>query len=171
MSDPWVHHPNVTGTDDLMLTRNFLLILLANIVLGSAMPMLIILGGLAGGWLAPHVWLATAPPSTQMLVGIIVLVIIFLTELTSNTATAAAFLPLLGALAISLGVDPLLITVPAAIAASCAFMMPVATPPNAIVFAAGRLDVAHMCAAGVFLNFAATAVIALAALYLVPRLF
>ena len=73
MSDPWVHHPNVTGTDDLMLTRNFLLILLANIVLGSAMPMLIILGGLAGGWLAPHVWLATAPPSTQMLVGIIVL--------------------------------------------------------------------------------------------------
>lgn len=55
-----------------MLTRNFLLILLANIVLGSAMPMLIILGGLAGGWLAPHVWLATAPPSTQMLVGIIV---------------------------------------------------------------------------------------------------
>ncbi|TYC79805.1 MFS transporter [Stappia sp. BW2] len=55
-----------------MFTRNFLLILLANIVLGSAMPMLIILGGLAGGWLAPREWLATAPPSTQMLIGIIV---------------------------------------------------------------------------------------------------
>ncbi len=55
-----------------MFTRNFLLILLANIVLGSAMPMLIILGGLAGGWLAPREWLATAPPSMQMLAGIIV---------------------------------------------------------------------------------------------------
>ncbi|WP_428645413.1 MFS transporter [Roseibium sp.] len=55
-----------------MLTRNFLLILLANIVLGSAMPMLIILGGLAGGWLAPHEWLSTAPPSMQMLAGIVV---------------------------------------------------------------------------------------------------
>ena len=61
--------------------------------------------------------------------------------------------------------------VPVALAASCAFMMPVATPPNAIVFAAGRLAVVHMCTAGVFLNIAATAVIALTALYLVPLLF
>ncbi|WP_425075071.1 MFS transporter [Sagittula sp. S175] len=55
-----------------MLTRNFILILLGNIILGSAMPMLIILGGLAGAWLAPQSWLATAPPSAQMISGILV---------------------------------------------------------------------------------------------------
>ena len=53
-----------------MLSRNFILILLANVILGAAMPMLIILGGLAGGWLAPQSWLSTAPPSAQMLAGI-----------------------------------------------------------------------------------------------------
>lgn len=87
-----------------------------------------------------------------LLIGAIVMVIIFLTELTSNTATAAAFLPLLGALALSLGVDPLLITVPAAIAASCAFMMPVATPPNAIVFGTGHMKIQSMIRAGFLLN-------------------
>ena len=97
--------------------------------------------------------------------------VVFLTEITSNTATAAVFIPVAAALAATLGFEPMVFAVPVALAASCAFMMPVATPPNAIVFAAGCLDVAHMCAAGVFLNFAATAVIALAALYLVPRLF
>ena len=97
--------------------------------------------------------------------------VVFLTEITSNTATAAVFIPVAAALAATLGFEPMVFAVPVALAASCAFMMPGATPPNAIVFAAGRLDVAHMCAAGVFLNFAATAVIALAALYLVPRLF
>ncbi|WP_110665063.1 SLC13 family permease [Salinicola halophilus] len=87
-----------------------------------------------------------------LLIGAIAMVIIFLTELTSNTATAAAFLPLLGALALSLDVDPLLITVPAAIAASCAFMMPVATPPNAIVFGTGHLKIQSMIRAGFLLN-------------------
>ncbi len=55
-----------------MLNRNFFLILLGNVILGSAMPMLIILGGLAGAWLAPQNWLATAPPSAQMIAGIAV---------------------------------------------------------------------------------------------------
>ena len=99
-----------------------------------------------------------------LLIGAIVLVIIFLTELTSNTATAAAFLPLLGALAMSLGVDPLLITVPAAIAASCAFMMPVATPPNAIVFAAGHMRIQSMIRAGLVLNLIGVVLITLLAL-------
>jgi sodium-dependent dicarboxylate transporter 2/3/5 len=54
---------------------------------------------------------------------------IFLTELTSNTATAATFLPIGGAVAVGLGLDPLMLTVPLALAASCAFMLPVATPP------------------------------------------
>jgi sodium-dependent dicarboxylate transporter 2/3/5 len=59
---------------------------------------------------------------------------------------------LLGALAVSLKFDPLLVTVPAAIAASCAFMMPVATPPNAIVFATGHMKIQSMIRAGLFLN-------------------
>ena len=69
-----------------------------------------------------------------ILVLLVCLGIIFLTELTSNTATAATLLPVLAALAPGLGVHPYLLIFPAAIAASCAFMLPVATPPNAIVF-------------------------------------
>ena len=87
--------------------------------------------------------------------------IIFLTEVTSNTATAAAFLPLLGALAMSQDVSPLLLTVPAAIAASCAFMMPVATPPNAIVFSSGHMKISDMIRAGFALNIMGIVVVTL----------
>ena len=86
------------------------------------------------------------------MVGVVVLVIIFLTEITSNTATAAAFLPLLGALAVSQGMPPELLAIPAAIAASCAFMMPVATPPNAIVLGTGHMKIQSMIKAGFALN-------------------
>jgi sodium-dependent dicarboxylate transporter 2/3/5 len=78
--------------------------------------------------------------------------IIFLTELTSNTATIAAMLPILAALAPGLGVHPYMLVFPAAIAASCAFMLPVATPPNAIVFSSGRITMAQMAKAGLWLN-------------------
>ena len=97
--------------------------------------------------------------------------VVFLTEITSNTATAAVFIPVAATLAVSMGFDAVTFAVPVAMAASCAFMMPVATPPNAIVFAAGRLDVMHMCAAGIFLNLIATVMIAGAALVLVPLVF
>ncbi|TVR66484.1 MAG: SLC13/DASS family transporter [Gemmatimonadales bacterium] len=79
-------------------------------------------------------------------------VIVFLTELTSNTATAAAFLPILAGLALALGHDPLLFTVIAALAASCAFMLPVATPPNAVVFGSGVIRMEEMVRAGLILN-------------------
>ncbi|WP_237216407.1 SLC13 family permease [Falsiroseomonas oryziterrae] len=85
--------------------------------------------------------------------------IIFLTELTSNTATAAAFLPLMASVAPALAIDPFLLTIPVALAASCAFMLPVATPPNAIVFGSGHLTVAQMARAGFLLNLAAIAAI------------
>jgi solute carrier family 13 (sodium-dependent dicarboxylate transporter), member 2/3/5 len=78
--------------------------------------------------------------------------IIFLTELMSNTASIAAFLPILAAIALALGLDPLLLTVPAALAASCAFMLPVATPPNAIVFGSGYIRIGHMARAGILIN-------------------
>ncbi len=89
----------------------------------------------------------------------IVAVIVFLTELTSNTATAAAFLPVLAAFAVSLGENPLLFAAPAALAASCAFMLPVATPPNAIVFGSRRVTVPQMARAGIWLNLVAIAAI------------
>ncbi|MFZ9936092.1 MAG: SLC13 family permease [Luteolibacter sp.] len=80
--------------------------------------------------------------------------ILMLTELTSNTATAATFLPVMGALAMSLGQNPLLFLVPAALAANCSFMMPVGTPPNAIVFGSGRITLPQMARAGLWLNLA-----------------
>ncbi len=80
------------------------------------------------------------------------LIIIFLTEVTSNTATAAAFLPILASVAIAMGQDPLLLVIPAAIGASCAFMLPVATPPNAIVYGSGLVSIPQMARAGFVFN-------------------
>lgn len=87
-----------------------------------------------------------------LLVAIVAAVVVFLTEMTSNTATTAAFLPVMGALAVVAGQPPLMLMVPAALAASAAFMLPVATPPNAIVYGSGQLEIAAMLRAGVRLN-------------------
>jgi len=78
--------------------------------------------------------------------------IVFLTELTSNTATTATFLPILAASAVGMGMSPIMLTIPATLGASCAFMLPVATPPNAIVFSSGRITIPQMCKAGLWLN-------------------
>lgn len=90
-------------------------------------------------------------PTLALVVAVTVL-IVFLTELTSNTATAAAFLRVVAALAVGLGESPLLLAAPAALAASCAFMMPVATPPNAIVFGSSLITIPQMARAGLVLN-------------------
>ena len=79
-------------------------------------------------------------------------VVIFLTELTSNTATAAAFLPVVGSLAVGIGADPMLLAIPTALAASCGFMLPVGTPPNALVYGTGALTVPQMARAGLWLD-------------------
>ena len=95
--------------------------------------------------------------------------IIFLTELTSNIATTATFLPVVAAVAIESGIDPIVLTVPITFAASCAFMLPVATPPNAIVFGSGLLTVPKMARAGLALNLIGIIVVSIAALTLAPR--
>jgi len=77
----------------------------------------------------------------------------FLTEVTSNTATTQITLPILAALSVATGIPPLLLMIPAAISASCAFMLPVATPPNAIVFSSGRVTIPQMAKAGLLMNF------------------
>ena len=76
----------------------------------------------------------------------------FLTELTSNTATTEMILPILASVAFAMKANPLLLMIPATLSASCAFMMPVATPPNAIVFGSGRIKIAEMAKVGVFIN-------------------
>ncbi len=98
-----------------------------------------------------------------VIVGAVVTLVIFLTELTSNTATAATFLPILAGVAVGIGAEVTTLVIPAAIAASCAFMMPVATPPNAIVFGSDRIRIGHMMKAGIILNIVGIGLITLMA--------
>lgn len=102
-------------------------------------------------WIGDSVGALQAVPPL-LLILIVVTVITFLTEFTSNTATAAAFLPIASSLAIGAGMNPLVLSVAAGLAASNGFMLPVGTPPNAIVFAGGRLSVAEMARAGLLLD-------------------
>lgn len=104
-----------------------------------------------------------------LLIVVVTTVVIFVTELTSNTATAATFLPIVGSVAVGAGMDPLLLTAPAALAATCAFMLPVGTPPNAIVFGSGRLTIPQMARAGFLLNLVLIVLITAATALLVPR--
>ncbi len=94
--------------------------------------------------------LGSLPP--VLLIAAVTCLVIFLTEITSNTATAATFIPVLGGVASGIGTDPLSLLIPAALAASCAFMLPVGTPPNAIVFSTGAVSIAQMARGGLLLN-------------------
>ena len=105
------------------------------------------------------------------LIAIVILaatLIIFLTELTSNIATTATFLPVVGAIAIEAGYDPIVLAVPVTLAASCAFMLPVATPPNAIVFGSGMLTIPRMARAGLVLNLIGIVLVSAVAYKLAP---
>nr|WP_300340037.1 DASS family sodium-coupled anion symporter [Actinomyces sp.] len=103
---------------------------------------------------------------TVLIVVAVTTLIIFLTELTSNTATAAAFLPIMGGVAVGIGADPLLFVVPVALAATCAFMLPVATPPNAIAFGSGYVSMGSMVKAGIWFNLIGIVLIVAAVLLL-----
>ena len=107
---------------------------------------------------------------TAVLVVAAVTLVIYLTELTSNLATTATLLPVMGAIAVQAGVAPIVLTVPITLAASCAFMLPVATPPNAIVFSTGVIRIPQMVRAGFFLNLIGVVVVSLISIYLAPRL-
>lgn len=123
---------------------------------------MISLSKLWGTGLAEFIALQIQGASTIPLIAGVLMItalITFLTEITSNTATAAGFLPLLGPVAESITGTPLVWVIPAAMAASCAFMMPVATPPNAVVFGSGMLRMGDMIRAGLFLNLIAIVLI------------
>ncbi len=95
-------------------------------------------------------------------------IVLFLTEITSNTATATMILPALGALALALDIHPFALMVPAAMAATCAFMLPVGTPPNAIIFATGKIKIIEMVKTGFWVNIFALILIVVATYFLLP---
>jgi sodium-dependent dicarboxylate transporter 2/3/5 len=95
----------------------------------------------------------------------------FLTELTSNTATSQVLLPILASLSTALGLHPLFIMLPATVAHSFAFMLPVATPPNAIIFGAGRVTVGQMARTGLALNLLGIVILTVAGFTLAPWVF
>jgi sodium-dependent dicarboxylate transporter 2/3/5 len=114
-----------------------------------------IIAGELGGMVALPKWL---------LIITMCLTVTFLTEVTSNTATASLLMPLLAATAVATGISPILLMVPAAMSASCAFMLPVATAPNAIVFGSGKVRIREMARAGFVLNLIGAVIITLVSL-------
>ncbi len=121
-------------------------------------------------------WLGSGLTSLEgmpllLFIVIIGAVIKLLTEMTSNTATTAAFLPIATAIASATGYDPMMLAVPVAMGASCAFMLPVATPPNAVVFASGYVTIPEMVRAGIVMNLISLGVVSLVAWLLVPVIF
>ena len=123
-----------------------------------------------GVWIGEGLSILGAVPPI-MLIFFVAALIIFLTEITSNVATTSTFLPVFGAVAIGLGILPVSLTVPVCLAASCAFMLPVATPPNAIVYGSGKFTIATMMKAGFVLNIIGIFVVTLFAYFIAPQVF
>ena len=105
-----------------------------------------------------------------LIVLIIVVIVNFLTEITSNLATVSMLLPILASISISLGIHPYIIMVSATIAASCAFMLPVATPPNAVVFGSGYLKMTDMVKTGFVMNVISIVIVSLYVYFMLPML-
>jgi sodium-dependent dicarboxylate transporter 2/3/5 len=121
------------------------------------------------GWLAERLTVLHGV-DLLMVIAVVVLLVIFLTEVTSNTATASLLLPVMGALAAAIDVHPYGIMVAAVVAASFAFMLPVATPPNAIVFSSRYVTIIQMAKAGVWLNLIGVVLISGFVYFLLPRI-
>ncbi|MCP4704321.1 MAG: SLC13/DASS family transporter [candidate division Zixibacteria bacterium] len=101
-----------------------------------------------------------------LIIGGICLMMTFLTELTSNTATTEMILPILGSLAVAIQLNPLLLMIPATLSASCAFMLPVATPPNAIIFGTNRIKIKDLIRTGILLNIIGAVLVTIAVYFL-----
>jgi sodium-dependent dicarboxylate transporter 2/3/5 len=103
-----------------------------------------------------------------LLLLVLIALVNFLTEITSNLATTAMLLPVLASLALTVGVHPYLLMVGATVAASCAFMLPVATPPNAVVFGSGYLTIPDMVRAGVVMNLVSIVLLSVIVYFFLP---
>jgi sodium-dependent dicarboxylate transporter 2/3/5 len=116
-------------------------------------------------WIGERLSFLCGVPTIIMIL-CICLLLTFLTEVTSNTATTTMMMPVLGALAAATCIHPFLLMIPAAMSASCAFMLPVATPPNAIIFGSGYLRIPDMVRVGFFLNIIGAIIITLLVYFL-----
>ena len=118
-------------------------------------------------------WLASLIPSETyfwiILLTVIVMVVL-LTELTSNLTTTSTFLPVVASVGLNMGIDPLLLILPLTISASCAFMLPVATPPNSIVYASNLIPIQKMVRAGIFINVSSILYVFIISYFLIPNL-
>ena len=123
-----------------------------------------------GLWIGEGLTILENVPSIVLILAVATM-IIFLTEMTSNVATTATFLPVFAAVAIAIGIVPVALTIPVCLAASCAFMLPVATPPNAIVYGSGKFTISTMMRAGFALNIVGIFVVTLFAYFLAPIIF
>lgn len=103
-----------------------------------------------------------------VIVLVVAALVLFLTEITSNTATASMMFPIMASLSVALSIHPYALMITAAVAASCAFMLPVATPPNAVVFGSGYLKISDMAKAGFSLNIFGIFFVGLAVFYFLP---
>jgi sodium-dependent dicarboxylate transporter 2/3/5 len=117
-------------------------------------------------WIGERLSFLSGVPTIVMIL-CICLLLTFLTEVTSNTATTTMMMPVLGALAVATSIHPYLFMIPATMSASCAFMLPVATPPNAIIFGSGYLRIPDMARVGFFLNIIGAIIITLVVYFLV----
>jgi sodium-dependent dicarboxylate transporter 2/3/5 len=136
---------------------------------GLALAAAITSSGLAL-WLGTQLAVLGAVNTVLLIIAATALVI-FLTELTSNLATTATFLPVIAAIGVETGQDPLIYVIPVTLAASCAFMLPVATPPNAVVFSSGLVAIPTMARVGLALNIIAVVVLSLVSLLIAPAVF
>lgn len=118
-------------------------------------------------WIGTNLSVLSLLPALFFII-VVVALVIFLTELTSNVATMTTLAPILGALATSIGAAPSSLLAPAAVAASCAFMLPVATAPNAIIYASGKVSVAQMIRAGFAINLIGIVIVTLIGFWLAP---
>ena len=118
-------------------------------------------------------WLASLIPSETyfwiILLTVIVMVVL-LTELTSNLTTTITFLPVVASVGLNMGIDPLLLILPLTISASCAFMLPVATPPNSIVYASNLIPIQKMVRAGIFINISSILYVFIISYFFIPNL-
>jgi sodium-dependent dicarboxylate transporter 2/3/5 len=121
-------------------------------------------------WIAESLGVLSNFPAILMVLAVCLLMT-FLTEITSNTAVSTVFMPTLGAIAVAMDSNPMLLMIPAAMSASCAFMLPVATPPNAIVFGSGKVPASLMARTGLGLNLLGAVLITTAIYFLAIPLF
>ena len=109
--------------------------------------------------------------SIFLITSILIFVMLFMTELMSNVALVNIFIPVVGGIAIGLATPILTVVIPVTLAASCAFMLPMATPPNAIVFASGHIKVFQMAKVGVVLNIISVLILISLTYFIIPYLF